>query len=103
MKQFVDVIVPRGGKGLIERIFQDRYVPVIKHLHVFVMFISMIKPILIRRSRLPSMPKLHRYGVCMPWRPTGAESIAAKVLPGLAEIYLEKGVELRGCLKTCSS
>jgi len=103
MKQYVDVIVPRGGKGLIERISQDATIPVIKHLdgicHVYIDDKADID----KAIKIAINAKTHRYGVCNAMETLlVSESIAAKVLPGLAEIYLEKGVELRGCLKTCS-
>ena len=103
MNQYVDVIVPRGGKSLIERISKDATIPVIKHLdgicHVYIDDnADMDKAITIAVNA-----KTHRYGVCNAMETLlVAESIAAKVLPLLAEQYLAKGVELRGCLKTCS-
>ncbi|WP_262965722.1 glutamate-5-semialdehyde dehydrogenase [Methylobacter psychrophilus] len=103
MKQYVDVIVPRGGKSLTERISRDATIPVIKHLdgicHVYIDD----KADIAKAVKIAVNAKTHRYGVCNAMETLlVAESIAAKVLPLLAEIYLEKGVELRGCLKTCS-
>jgi glutamate-5-semialdehyde dehydrogenase len=103
MKQYVDVIVPRGGKSLTERISRDATIPVIKHLdgicHVYIDDKADID----KAVKIAINAKTHRYGVCNAMETLlVAESIAAKVLPLLAEIYLEKGVELRGCLKTCS-
>ncbi|MDO9047108.1 MAG: glutamate-5-semialdehyde dehydrogenase [Methylobacter sp.] len=103
MDQYVDVIVPRGGKGLIERISKDATIPVIKHLdgicHVYIDDKADID----KAIRIAVNAKTHRYGVCNAMETLlVAESIAAKVLPLLAEKYSEKGVELRGCLKTCS-
>lgn len=103
MNQYVDVIVPRGGKSLIERISKDATIPVIKHLdgicHVYVDDKADID----KAVRIAVNAKTHRYGVCNAMETLlVAESIAAKVLPLLAEKYSEKGVELRGCLKTCS-
>ncbi|MEY3289716.1 MAG: hypothetical protein RLZZ419_1958 [Pseudomonadota bacterium] len=103
MKQYVDVIVPRGGKSLTERISKDATIPVIKHLdgicHVYIDDKADID----KAVKIAVNAKTHRYGVCNAMETLlVAESIAAKVLPLLAEIYLEKGVELRGCLKTCS-
>jgi glutamate-5-semialdehyde dehydrogenase len=103
MNQYVDVIVPRGGKSLIERISKDATIPVIKHLdgicHVYIDDnADHDKAITIAVNA-----KTHRYGVCNAMETLlVAESIAGKVLPLLAEKYLEKGVELRGCPKTCS-
>ncbi|MDA1343032.1 MAG: glutamate-5-semialdehyde dehydrogenase [Proteobacteria bacterium] len=103
MNQYVDVIVPRGGKGLIERISKDATIPVIKHLdgicHVYIDDNADID----KAIPIAGNAKTHRYGVCNAMETLlVAESIAGKVLPLLAEKYLEKGVELRGCPKTCS-
>jgi glutamate-5-semialdehyde dehydrogenase len=103
MNQYVDVIVPRGGKGLIERISRDATIPVIKHLdgicHVYIDDNADID----KAIAIAVNAKTHRYGVCNAMETLlVAESIAGLVLPLLAEQYLEKGVELRGCSKTCS-
>ena len=103
MKQFVDVIVPRGGKSLIERISNEATIPVIKHLdgicHVYIDD----KADLNKAIRIAVNAKTHRYGVCNAMETLlVAENIAPKVLPELAKIYHSKGVELRGCAKTCS-
>ncbi|MFZ2540893.1 MAG: glutamate-5-semialdehyde dehydrogenase [Gallionella sp.] len=97
MKEYVDVIVPRGGKSLIERISADARIPVIKHLHgVCHVYIDdeadLDKAILIADNA-----KTHRYGVCNAMETLlVAQAIAANVLPRLCKIYLDKGVELRG-------
>ncbi|MDD2864883.1 MAG: glutamate-5-semialdehyde dehydrogenase [Methylococcales bacterium] len=103
MKQFVDVIVPRGGKSLIERISNEATIPVIKHLdgicHVYIDDKADIE----KAIRIAVNAKTHRYGVCNAMETLlVAESIAPKLLPQLAEIYHDKSVELRGCAKTCS-
>ncbi len=103
LNEYVDVIVPRGGKSLIERISKEATIPVIKHLdgicHVYIDD----KADIAKAVNIAVNAKTHRYGVCNAMETLlVAESIAAKVLPLLAEKYLEKGVELRGCLKTCS-
>ena len=103
LKEYVDVIVPRGGKSLIARISQDASIPVIKHLdgicHVYIDDKADIE----KAVKIADNAKTHRYGVCNAMESLlVAEGIAAKVLPLLADIYLQKGVELRGCLKTCS-
>jgi glutamate-5-semialdehyde dehydrogenase len=103
MNQYVDVIVPRGGKGLIERISKDATIPVIKHLdgicHVYIDDNADVA----KAITIAVNAKTHRYGVCNAMETLlVAESIAGKMLPQLAEQYLEKGVELRGCPKTCS-
>ncbi|MDP2902517.1 MAG: glutamate-5-semialdehyde dehydrogenase [Methylovulum sp.] len=103
MNQYVDIIVPRGGKSLIERISKEASIPVIKHLdgicHVYIDDSAAID----KAIAIAVNAKTHRYGVCNAMETLlVAENIAVKVLPLLAKIYLEKGVELRGCLKTCS-
>ena len=98
MPQYVDVIIPRGGKGLIERISRDAKVPVIKHLdgvcHVYIddgadddMAVS-----------IAFNAKTQRYGTCNTMETLLiAASKAAEILPRLAQAYAEAGVELRGC------
>ncbi|EGL55901.1 glutamate-5-semialdehyde dehydrogenase [Methylophaga thalassica] len=101
MSQYVDVIVPRGGKGLIERISQDARVPVIKHLdgicHVYIdkgADLDMAETIAINA-------KCHRYGVCNAMETLlVAADEANAILPRLAVKYAEEGVELRGCERT---
>ncbi len=98
MPQFVDVIVPRGGKGLIERISREARVPVIKHLdgncHVYIdEFADDDKAV-----RIADNAKTHRYGTCNTMETLLIHSAAApRVLGRLADIYIGKGVELRGC------
>ena len=96
------MIVPRGGKGLIERISADARVPVIKHLdgncHVYIDEDADLQ----KAIAIALNAKTHRYGVCNAMESLlVAESVANKVLPELADLYAEKGVELRGCEKTC--
>lgn len=98
MPQFVDVIVPRGGKGLIERISRDASVPVIKHLdgicHVYIDKDAALDKAL----AIAFNAKTHRYGVCNAMETLLVHTVVAeKILPTLCEKYLEKGVELRGC------
>ncbi|QIL91877.1 glutamate-5-semialdehyde dehydrogenase [Microbulbifer sp. SH-1] len=101
MPEYVDVIVPRGGKGLIERISREARVPVIKHLdgicHVYLD--DRADPE--KAFNIALNAKTHRYGVCNAMETLlVAEAVAAEFLPRLAAAYLEKGVELRGCEKT---
>jgi glutamate-5-semialdehyde dehydrogenase len=101
MSEFVDVIVPRGGKGLIERIANDAKVPVIKHLdgicHVYIDD----KADRDKALAIAVNAKTQRYGVCNAMETLlVASNIAADILPDLATIYAEKGVELRGCEQT---
>jgi glutamate-5-semialdehyde dehydrogenase len=101
MPEYIDVIVPRGGKGLIERVSQDAQVPVIKHLdgicHVYVDDgADMTKSVNIALNA-----KTNRYGVCNAMETLlVAESIAQEFLPQIMQVYDEKDVELRGCEKT---
>ncbi len=98
MSDYVDVIVPRGGKGLIKRISQDAKIPIIKHLdgicHVYIDD----KANLDMAFNIALNSKTHRYGVCNAMETLlVAENIAADILPRLAIAYKEKNVELRGC------
>jgi len=101
MPEFVDVIVPRGGKGLIERISNDARVPVIKHLdgicHVYID----AEADLAKAVNIAINAKTHRYGTCNTMETLLVhESVAEEVLNELAQAYAEAGVELRGCDKT---
>ncbi len=97
MNEFVDVIVPRGGKGLIERIAGEARIPVIKHLdgvcHVYIDEQADLDKAL----RVADNAKTQRYGTCNTMETLLVHTaIAEKVLPPLCKIYLDKGVELRG-------
>lgn len=101
MPEYVDVIIPRGGKGLIERISADARVPVIKHLdgicHVYIDDEADLE----KATQIAFNAKTHRYGVCNAMESLlVAEGIAEQVLPELCGMYKEKGVELRGCATT---
>ena len=101
MPEYVDVIVPRGGKGLIERISNDARVPVIKHLdgicHVYIDAEADPE----KAINIAVNAKTHRYGVCNAMETLLVhEAVADLLLPKLAELYAEKGVELRGCKQT---
>jgi len=98
MSEYVDVIVPRGGKGLIERISHDAKVSVIKHLdgicHVYIDDQADLD----KAFNIALNAKTHRYGVCNAMETLlVAEAVAADILPRLANAYRDKGVELRGC------
>lgn len=101
MKQYVDVIVPRGGKGLIERISNDARIPVIKHLdgncHVYVDDEADLDKAL----RILENSKTQRLGTCNTAESLlVARSIANTALPRLAEMLISKGIEIRGCDET---
>jgi glutamate-5-semialdehyde dehydrogenase len=97
MKDYVDIIVPRGGKGLIERISSESRIPVLKHLdgvcHVYIDD----RADLDKALRIADNAKTQRYGTCNTMETLLVhQAIAAQVLVPLAKILLEKGVELRG-------
>ncbi|MCG6896391.1 MAG: glutamate-5-semialdehyde dehydrogenase, partial [Thiocapsa sp.] len=101
MPEHVDVIIPRGGKGLIERISREARVPVIKHLdgicHVFID--AHADPD--KAFAIALNAKTQRYGTCNTMETLLVdESVAAMILPRLGAAYREKGVELRGCQRT---
>ena len=101
MPEYIDVIIPRGGKGLIERISRDARVPVIKHLdgicHLYVD--DEADPA--KAFDVALNAKTQRYGTCNTLETLlVADTIAEDFLPLMAGAYAEKGVELRGCEKT---
>jgi glutamate-5-semialdehyde dehydrogenase len=101
MPEFVDVIVPRGGKGLIERISRDARVPVIKHLdgicHVYVDALAD----LVKAQQIAFNAKTYRYGICGAMETLLVDqTVAAAFLPAMAQLFVEQGVELRGCERT---
>ncbi|UTW44254.1 glutamate-5-semialdehyde dehydrogenase [bacterium SCSIO 12696] len=101
MPDYVDVIIPRGGRGLIERISNDARVPVIKHLdgicHVYIDDAADLE----KAFNIAFNAKTHRYGVCNAMETLlVADAVASEILPRLAQAYGDKGVELRGCERT---
>ena len=97
LKDYVDVIVPRGGKGLIERISNEATVPVIKHLHGVCHVYIDDKADIDKAVSVAYNAKTQRYGTCNTTETLlVAASIAAQVLPQLGKMYQEAGVELRG-------
>ena len=101
MPEYVDVIVPRGGKGLIERISRDAKVTVIKHLdgicHVYIDNDADFA----KATNIAINSKTHRYGTCNTMETLLVhQDVADKILPDLASAYTRMGVELRGCEKT---
>ncbi len=103
MDQYVSVIVPRGGKGLIKRVTTDATIPVIKHLdgncHVYIdEQADYDKAIAIAVNA-----KTHRYGVCNAMETLLIhQSIATELLPKLAQCFAQHEVELRGCERVCA-
>ena len=103
MKEFVDVIVPRGGKGLIKRISDEACIPVIKHLdgvcHVYIDEGADLD----KSISIADNSKTQRYGTCNTMETLLIhEKMAREVLPSLCKIYLDKGVELRGDKSSCA-
>ena len=101
MKQYVDVIVPRGGKGLIERISNDARIPVIKHLdgncHVYVDDEADFD----KAMRVLENSKTQRLGTCNTAESLlVARSVAKVMLPQLADMLTSHGIEIRGCAET---
>ena len=99
---YLDVIVPRGGRGLIEKVSAESQVPVIRHLdgncHVFVDDDADLD----KAVEIAFNAKCRRYGVCGAMETLLlASSVAAAVLERLVPRYREAGVELRGCGRTC--
>ena len=102
MKDFVDVIVPRGGKGLIERISNEARIPVIKHLdgvcHVYIDDQADFD----KAVQIADNAKTQRYGTCNTMETLLIHAgIAQQILPALSKIYFDKGVELRGDAAAC--
>jgi len=101
MKEYVDVIVPRGGKSLIERISAEATIPIIKHLHGVCHVYIDDKADLDKAVKVAFNAKTQRYGTCNTMETLlVARDVAAKVLPVLGKMYQDKGVELRGCEAT---
>jgi glutamate-5-semialdehyde dehydrogenase len=101
MKQYVDVIVPRGGKSLIERISHEATIPVIKHLdgncHVYVDEEADLDKAL----RIVENAKTQRLGTCNTAESLlVAQAIAAKAIPLLGKMLMDKGIAIRGCAQT---
>jgi glutamate-5-semialdehyde dehydrogenase len=98
LEKFIDAVVPRGGKGLIERIAAEARVPVIKHLdgvcHVYID--DRADPV--KAIAIADNSKTQRYGTCNTMESLlVAQAIAPRVLPEIGRIYAQKGVEMRCC------
>ena len=101
MQAYVDVIVPRGGKGLIARVSEESRIPVIKHLdgvcHIYIDDRAQLD----QAVAVTVNAKTQRYGTCNTLETLlVAEGIAPRALKALAPAFAEKGVELRGCART---
>ena len=101
LSEFIDVVIPRGGKGLVKRITEEARMPVIKHLdgvcHVFINRDADVE----MAVNIAMNAKTSRYGTCNTMETLLVhQDIAATVLPRLQAAYAEKEVELRGCERT---
>ncbi|WP_407312610.1 glutamate-5-semialdehyde dehydrogenase [Pseudomonas sp. nanlin1] len=101
MPEYVDIIVPRGGRNLIERVSREARVPVIKHLdgicHVYVDAAADLA----KAQRIAFNAKTYRYGICGAMETLLVDqAVAREFLPPMAAQLREKGVELRGCART---
>lgn len=101
MTDYIDVIVPRGGKGLIQRLSAQARVPLIKHLdgncHVYVDADADLE----KAHRVAFNAKTYRYGVCGAMETLLVhQDVAASLLPGLGQALTDHGVTLRGCERT---
>ena len=103
MREYVDVIVPRGGKGLISRLLAESRVPMIQHLdgncHVYLDDEADAD----KAVRIVENAKTQRYGTCNTAESLlVARSVAPRLLPQVATMLTAKGVEIRGCAETCA-
>ncbi|MGZ8264658.1 MAG: glutamate-5-semialdehyde dehydrogenase [Burkholderiales bacterium] len=97
MQEYVDVIVPRGGKGLIERLQRESRIPMIKHLHGVCHVYIDDKADLDKALRIADNAKTQRLGTCNTMETLlVARNIARDVLPRLCAVYRQKSIELRG-------
>jgi glutamate-5-semialdehyde dehydrogenase len=97
MESYVDVLVPRGGKSLIERLMRESRIPMIKHLHGVCHVYIDDKADPAKAVRVADNAKTQRLGTCNTMETLlVARGIAQEVLPPLCAIYVEKGIELRG-------
>ena len=97
MKEYVDIIVPRGGKSLIERVSAEARIPVLKHLHGVCHVYIDDRADAEKALRIADNAKTQRYGTCNTMETLLVhKDITAAILPPLAKIYTDKGVELRG-------
>ncbi|MGV8991680.1 MAG: glutamate-5-semialdehyde dehydrogenase [Thiobacillus sp.] len=101
MKDYVDVIVPRGGKGLIERITREARIPVIKHLHGNCHVYVDDRADQAKAVNIVDNAKTQRYGTCNTTETLlVARNVADAVLPEIGRVLAGKGVEMRGCPET---
>ena len=97
LRDYVDIIVPRGGKGLIERVSNEARIPVLKHLHGVCHVYIDDRADTDKALRIADNAKTQRFGTCNTMETLLVhKDVAAAILPPLAKIYTDKGVELRG-------
>jgi len=97
MHDYVDIIVPRGGKSLIERLMRESRIPMIKHLHGVCHVYIDDEADFDKALRIADNAKTQRLGTCNTMETLlVAKSVAANILPALCKIYSEKKIELRG-------
>lgn len=101
MTEYVDVIVPRGGKGLVAALERDARVPLIKHLdgncHVYVDEFADLA----QAHTIAFNAKTYRYGICGAMETLLVhQAVAGRLLPELGSAFKQHGVELRGCART---
>ena len=103
LSDYVDMVIPRGGKGLIERISGSATVPVLKHLdgicHVYIDAEACPN----RAQAITINAKTQRYGTCNTLETLLVDEAALALLPPIAEALAAAGVELRGCPKACAA
>ena len=103
LSDYVDMVIPRGGKGLIERISGSATVPVLKHLdgicHVYIDAEACPD----RAQAITINAKTQRYGTCNTLETLLVDEAALALLPPIAEALVAAGVELRGCPKACAA
>ena len=101
MREYVDVIVPRGGKSLIERLMNDARIPVIKHLHGVCHVFVDDRADPDKALRIADNAKTSRYGTCNTMETLLVHrAVAETYLPRIAAVYGSKGVEMRGCAES---
>ena len=103
MDQWVDLIIPRGGQELIERVRGQTHIPILKHLHGVCHVYLDDAADREQALRIAVNAKTNRYGVCNAMETLlVARSRAEELLPPLGEAYAEHGVEIRGCPQVCA-
>lgn len=103
LSDYVDMVIPRGGKGLIERISGSATVPVLKHLDGICHVYLDAEACPDRAQAITINAKTQRYGTCNTLETLLVDEAALALLPPIAEALVAAGVELRGCPKACAA